>query len=187
VNWRRFIRLLIPQAILGTAAGMFLNFVQLYLAQRFRLAPGPIGLVMALTAAVTAATTLAAPPVSRRLGMVMTIGVMPVLGAPFVLGLAFTNVLGLALTFIVVRQVILNLQGPLSQVFGMEYVEERERARLGTAQTLTFGLGFGGTGPLVSGFLQVRGGFELAFSVAALLYLAAGLTFLGLFRRPRPV
>lgn len=183
VDWRRFTRLLIPQLILGTAAGMFLNFLQLYLAQRFHLPPGPIGLVMALTAAVTAATTLAAPSIGRRVGMVMTIGVMPVLGAPLVLGLALTNVLGLALALIVVRQAVLNLQEPLSQVFGMEYVAEGERARLGTAQILAFGLGYGGIGPLVSGFLQVQGGYQLAFSVAAAFYLLAGVTFLALFRR----
>jgi len=34
---------------------------------------------------------------------------------------------------------------------------------------------------LVSGFLQVRGGYQLAFSVSALFYLLAGLTFLILF------
>jgi hypothetical protein len=37
----------------------------------------------------------------------------------------------------------------------------------------------------VSGFLQVRGGYQLAFSVSALLYLLAGLTFLLLFGRVR--
>ncbi|HEY9288481.1 MAG TPA: hypothetical protein VIT43_10710, partial [Candidatus Dormibacteraeota bacterium] len=45
--------------------------------------------------------------------------------------------------------------------------------------------GVGGIGPLISGFLQVWGGFQLAFSVAAVFYLLAGLTFVLLFGRIR--
>jgi dipeptide/tripeptide permease len=65
----------------------------------------------------------------------------------------------------------------------MEYVDARERARLATAQVVVSGIGVGGIGPLVSGFLQVRGGYQLAFSVSAAFYLLAGLTFLVLFRK----
>ena len=67
----------------------------------------------------------------------------------------------------------------------MEYVQPGQRARLATAQTVVVGIGLGGIGPLVSGFLQVRGGYQLAFSVSAVFYLLAGLTFLLLFGRVR--
>jgi MFS family permease len=93
--------------------------------------------------------------------------------------------LPVAVLILYVRQIALNLQAPLGLVFGMEYVEPGQRARLATAQTVVTGVGLGGIGPLVSGFLQVRGGYQLAFSVSALFYLLAGLTFLLLFRRLR--
>jgi MFS family permease len=67
----------------------------------------------------------------------------------------------------------------------MEYIEPRERARLATAQVVVSGIGVGGIGPLVSGFLQVRGGYQLAFSVSAFFYLLVGLIFLLLFERVR--
>src|SRR5207244_2559044 len=54
-----------------------------------------------------------------------------------------------------------------------------------TAQTVVTGIGLGGLGPLLSGFLQVRGGYQLAFSVSAGFYLLAGLTFLLIFGRVR--
>jgi MFS family permease len=94
-------------------------------------------------------------------------------------------VLPVAVVVMTVRQLALNLQGPLGQVFGMEYVDPRERARLATAQVVVSGIGVGGIGPLVSGFLQVRGGYQLAFSVSALFYLLAGVVFLLLFARTR--
>jgi MFS family permease len=185
VDWGRFMRILIPQALLGIAAGMILNFIQLYLSQRFHLSPGPIGLILAAGALVTAAVALAAPAASRRLGMSLTISLSQLAGVPLVIGLAFFNSLPLALAALYLRQFILNLQAPLNQVFGMDFVEPQERARLASAQNVVFGIGFGGVGPLISGFLQVRGGFQLAFSVSALFYLLSGSTFLALFGRVR--
>ena len=181
VDVARFARFLVPGLILGIGAGMYLNFLQLYLAQRFGLTPGPIGLILAGGAALTAVVTLLAPRLGRGLGMGRAIGLLQALGAPLLLGLAFVMVLPVAVLVIYVRQLALNLQAPLSQAFGMEYVEPQQRARLATAQTVVVGIGLGGIGPLLSGFLQVRGGYQLAFSVSAAFYLLAGLTFLMLF------
>ncbi len=181
IDMARFGRILLPTLILGIGAGMYLNFIQLYLLQRFGLTPGPIGIILAVGAALTVIVTLAAPTAGRRFGITRTVGVSQLVGSPLVLGLAFIMVLPVAVVVMTIRQLVLNLQGPLSQVFGMEYVDARERARLATAQIVVSGIGIGGIGPLVSGFLQVRGGYQLAFSVSALFYLLAGLTFLILF------
>jgi len=67
----------------------------------------------------------------------------------------------------------------------MEIVSEQERARMASAQNVVFNLGFAGLGPLISGLLQVRGGFQLAFSVSAVFYLLAGTSCLVLFGRQR--
>jgi MFS family permease len=185
VDVSRFARILTPWLLLGIGAGMYLNFVQLYLAQRFGLSPGPIGAILAVGAALTAIVSLTAPLLSRRLGMSRTIGLFQAAGFPLVLALGFIMTLPIAVVVMYVRQLALNVQAPLSQVFGMEYVEPQQRARLATAQIVVSGIGVGGIGPLVSGFLQVRGGYQLAFSVSACFYLLAGLTFLFLFGKVR--
>jgi len=185
VDTRRFARILLPGFVLGIGAGMYLNFLQLYLAQRFGLTPGPIGLILAAGAALTALVTLSAPRVARGVGLSRSVGLLQAAGSPLVLALAFIMTLPLAVVIIFLRQLALNLQAPLSQVFGMEYVDPQQRARLATAQTVVTGIGLGGLGPLLSGFLQVRGGYQLAFSVSAGFYLLAGLTFLLLFGRVR--
>jgi MFS family permease len=185
VDVRRFARFLLPGLVLGIGAGMYLNFVQLYLAQRFGLTPGPIGLILAVGAALTALATLSAPRLGRRLGMGRAIGLLQIAGAPLVLGLAFVMVLPVAVLILYIRQLALNVQAPLSQAYGMEYVEPQQRARLATVQTVVFGIGLSGIGPLLSGFLQVRGGYQLAFSVSACFYLLAGLIFLLIFGKVR--
>jgi MFS family permease len=185
VDLSRFARILFPWLLLGIGAGMYLNFVQLYLAQRFGLSPGPIGAILAVGAALTAIVSLMAPLLSRRLGMSRTVGLFQAAGFPLVLALGFIMTLPIAVVVMYVRQLALNVQAPLSQVFGMEYVEPQQRARLATAQIVVSGIGVGGIGPLVSGFLQVRGGYQLAFSVSACFYLLAGLTFLLLFGKVR--
>jgi MFS family permease len=185
VDVARFARLLFPILLLGIGAGMYLNFLQLYLAQRFGLTAGPIGVVFAIGAALTAIATLLAPSIGRRVGLTRTIGVSQLIGAPLVLTLAFLMTLPVALVIITVRQLALNTQGPLSQAFGMGYVEPSQRARFATAQTVVSGIGIAGIGPLLSGLLQVRGGYQLAFSVSAFFYFLAGLTFLLLFGKVR--
>jgi MFS family permease len=181
VDVGRFVRLLFPSLLLGIGAGMYLNFIQLYLSQRFGLTPGPIGLILGIGSGLTAVITLAAPGISRLLGLSRSIGILQVLGSPLVLALAFLMNLPLAVAIMYVRQVALNVQGPLGQVFAMEYVDPQQRARLTTAIIVVNGIGNGGIGPLTSGFLQVIGGYQLAFSVSAAFYLLAGLTFLVLF------
>lgn len=182
---RRFSRLLLPEFLLGIGAGMFLTFVQLYFAQRFKLTPGPIGTILAVGAAITAVGTLAAPAISRRVGVTRTVALAQMAGFPLILVLAFVTSLPLATAVFYVRQVALNIQAPLAMVFGMEYVVPQERARLSTALMVGNGIGVGGIGPLTSGLLQAWGGFQLAFSVAAAFYLLAGLAYLVLFGRTR--
>jgi MFS family permease len=185
VDFRRFARLLIPEAMLGIGAGIFLTFIQLYFAQRFRLTPGPIGAILSLGAALTAIGTLAAPSISRRLGLSRAVALTQMAGFPLILLLAFLANLPAATIVFYVRQISLNIQAPLATVFGMEYVVAEERARLSTALTLVWGVGNGGIGPLASGFLQLAGGFQLAFSVAGVFYLLAGVSFLLLFGKVR--
>jgi MFS family permease len=185
VDLRRFSRLLVPEFLLGIGAGMFLTFVQLYFAQRFKLTPGPIGTILAVGAALTAVGTLAAPSISRRFGVTRTVGLAQIAGFPLILILAFVTALPLATAVFYIRQIALNIQAPLAMVFGMEYVVPEERARLSTALMVGNGIGIGGIGPLASGFLQVWGGFQLAFSVAAAFYLLAGISYLVLFGRIR--
>jgi MFS family permease len=185
IDYSRFVRLLGPYALLGLGAGMLLNFLQLYLSQRFRLSPGPIGLVLAGAALPTAYAALRAPRLARRFGISRTIALGQLAGAPLVFGLALARQLPVALILLYVRQAALNIQAPLNQVFSMELVDEQERARLASAQELVWGLTFAGAGPLLSGVLQVHGGFELAFGTAGLFYLVAGLTFLFLFGSTR--
>ena len=181
IDVARFTRLLLPSLLLGIGAGMYLNFLQLYLSQRFGLTAGPIGVILGIGSALTALVTLAAPAISRLLGLSRSIGILQIVGSPLVLALAFLMNLPLAVAIMYVRQVALNVQGPLGQVFAMEYVEPQQRARLTTAMIVVNGIGSGGIGPLASGFLQVAGGYQLAFSVSAAFYLLAGLTFLLLF------
>jgi MFS family permease len=186
VDVPRFIRLLVPEFIIGIGAGMFLTFVQLYFAQRFGLTPGPIGEILGVGAGVTAIGTLAAPWLSRRIGLTRTVAFTQMSGFPLILLLAFLYSLPTATLVFYVRQILLNIQAPLATVFGMEYVVPEQRARVSTALTVVWGLGSGGIGPLASGFLQLAGGFQLAFSIAAVFYLLAGLSFLILFGTVRP-
>jgi MFS family permease len=106
-------------------------------------------------------------------------------GFPLIVALAFLFSLPAAAVVFYIRQIALNIQAPLASVFAMEYVPVEQRARAATATNIAWGVGSSGLGPVTSGFLQVEGGFQLAFSVAGIFYLLAGAFYLLLFRAVR--
>jgi hypothetical protein len=90
---------------------------------------------------------------------------------------------------LLIRQLALNIQAPVNQAYVIDIVPQEQRATYFGSQNLVWCVGFGGLGPLVSGLLQARGGFALAFGFASIVYLAAPLSFwvlLGNRRRAFP-
>ncbi len=175
--WRGLVRLLVPAALMGTAAGMVVPFLPLYLFQRFGATPGPTAVIYAGAAALTAVVILLAPRVSASMGRLKVIVLAQLVAVPCVVVMATTSWLAVAVAALLVRQLALNFQSPVSQAFIIDVVPQEHRAAYFGTQNLLWSVGFGGLGPLVSGLLQARGGFVVAFGVASLVYTIAPLSF----------
>lgn len=171
------VRLLVPAALMGTAAGMVVPFLPLYLFQRFHMTPGPTALIYAGAAALTAIVILMAPRITVRVGRLPVIVVAQLIAVPCVVVMAISPWLGLAIIALLIRQLALNFQAPVNQAFIMDAVPQEHRAAYFGTQNLVWLVGFGGLGPLVSGPLQAHGGFAVAFGVASLVYTIAPLSF----------
>jgi MFS family permease len=74
------------------------------------------------------------------------------------------------------------MSDPVYTSFIQERVPEIYRARLTGFYSVTYSVG-ASIGPAVSGELQIRGGFTLAFLVAAACYGAGALLLLAFFGR----
>lgn len=177
-----FLKLLGPSALISFGAGAMVVFFQLFFNLRFHLNPGRIGVLFALSSVVTAAATLVSPIVARRLGRVRTIVWTQLASIPFLLLLAYSFYLPAVVGAYYVRSALMNMAGPLQTTFGLEQVRDDQRATLTSLNAMLGSLGRGGLGPIVSGYLQVRSGFSLAFTMTTVCYVVGSLLFYGFFR-----
>ncbi len=181
-SWRElalFLKILTPSALISIGAGAMVVFFQLFFNMRFNLNPGDIGLLFAFSSVVTAVATLTSPILAKRLGKVRTIVLTQFASIPFLLLLAYSFNFPLVVMAYYVRNALMNMSGPLQTTFGLELVNEGQRATLTSLQAMLGSLGRGGLGPIVSGYLQVKSGFTLAFTFTTVCYVVGtGLYYL---------
>jgi MFS family permease len=121
-------RLCFPFFILGMGAGLIIPFLNLYFRERFLLPAGIIGIFFALLQFFMLAGILIGPLLSKKLGMIKTIVSTQLSSLPFMLVLAFTYNLPLAVFSFLFRGALMNMSQPISTNFAMEKVKEKEHA-----------------------------------------------------------
>lgn len=177
-----FARILAPAALIGFGAGVMVTFFQIFFRLRFGLEPGQIGVIFAFTSVFNAVASLITPLLARRMGKVRTVVATQLASIPFLLLLTFSYDLRWATVAYYARSALMNMGGPVSMAFALELVAPHRRATLSSLEAMLGSLGRGGLGPLVSGLLQVRGGFEPAFTLTTLCYVAATALYWWFFK-----
>ncbi|MDQ7793206.1 MAG: MFS transporter [bacterium] len=184
-NWgeaKLFLKLLGPSALVATGAGAMVVFFQLFFRLRFGLEPGTIGVLFAFASVTTAVATLVSPGLARRFGRVRAVVCTELASIPFLLVLAYSYDLRWVVLAYYFRQALMNMSGPVRHVFLLEQVREDQRATFSSLAEILGGLGRGGLGPIISGFLQVRGGFSAAFTLTSACYVVGAALFYAFFR-----
>ena len=177
-----FARILGPAALVSFGAGAMVVFFQLFFRLRFSLNPGSIGILFAFSSIVAALATLASPFLAKRFGRVRTIVGTQLASIPFLLLLAYSFSFPAVVVAYYVRNALMNMSGPLQTIFGLELVRDEQRATLTSLSVMLGSLGRGGLGPIVSGYLQEKSGFTLAFTMTTVCYVVATLLFFLFFR-----
>lgn len=182
-EFRLFVKLLGPSALISFGAGAMVVFFQLFFNLRFNLSPGKIGPLFAFSALVTGAATLVSPILAKRLGKVRTVVATQMASIPFLLLLAYSYNLAAVTTAYYVRNALMNMSSPVQQTFVLEQVQEGQRATLTSLSAMLGSLGRAGLGPIVSGYLQVKSGFTPAFTMTTVCYVISTGMFYLFFRR----
>jgi MFS family permease len=123
-----FFRLCLPFFIVGMGAGLIIPFLNLYFKERFLLPAGTIGIFFALLQFFMLAGILMGPLLSKKIGMIKTIVSTQLFSIPFMVVLAFTYNLSLAVVCFLFRGTLMNMGQPISTNFAMEKVKEKEHA-----------------------------------------------------------
>jgi predicted MFS family arabinose efflux permease len=119
-------KLCFPFFILGMGAGLIIPFLNLYFSDRFQLPARTIGIFFALLQFFMLAGILLGPLFSKKFGMIKTVVGTQLSSIPFMLVLAFTYRLPLAVFSFLFRGALMNMSQPISTNFAMEKVKEKE-------------------------------------------------------------
>ena len=127
-DWGHLFRLTFPTFLIGLGAGLTMPFMNLYFRNRFSMGPGEIGGLFFACQMFMALGTVLGPKFAERRGNIVTILLTQVTSLPFMLILAFTGNLYLAIAAFFIRSTLMNMGHPLFHHFAMEIVELREQA-----------------------------------------------------------
>lgn len=181
-----FARLLIPDLILAIGLGSILTFIQLYFHLRFRLDPGPVGLVVGSGGIAAGVAALFTPALAARWGNLRTTVRAQAAAVPLMFALAVSMQLWLAIPAYWLVLIFRGTSDPVYTAFVQEQVPDVYRARLTGAYSVTYAIG-ASLGPAASGALQKIGGFTPAFAMGAACYGVGGLLLYVFFGRTNTV
>ncbi|GLV48358.1 MFS transporter [Thermus sp. LT1-2-5] len=122
-----WLRLLLPQVVIGFGAGLVIPFLNLYLKEKFGLTYGATGLVFALSSLATGGAMLLQPLLVRMVGKLGAIVWVQALSLPFLALLAWAPWLPVVTVALLVRGALMNAAGPVYAALVMDYLPEEER------------------------------------------------------------
>ena len=173
-----FMKLLLPDLLFTMGEGAVVGLIQLYFVLRFRLLPGPLGLIFTVSGLAAGVFSLTAPLFVRRWSKLRIITVVQYLSAPLMILIGFAPTLPLAIAGEYTRSFMRTLIEPIYMAFAMENVSDRYRGRLSGFYSTTWSIGFS-VGPSIAGWLQTNVSLSTSFLFgAACLVLAPSLLLL---------
>ncbi|WP_126209600.1 MFS transporter, partial [Thermus scotoductus] len=167
-----WLRLFLPQAVIGFGAGLVIPFLNLYLREKFGLSYGTTGLVFALSALATGVAMLLQPLLVRRLGKLGAIVFVQALSLPFMAILAWVPWLPLVTVALLIRGALMNAAGPVYAALVMDYLGEDELPGFFLMESALWSLLFA-LGGVLSGMVQEAWGlvaFNYLFALTLGLY-----------------
>ncbi len=172
---RLYARLVLPFVPLGLGAGLTIPFLNLYFRNVFHQNGEHIGWYFALVQVAMTVGVLLGPRLTRRWGLVRTIVLSELASVPFMLVLAYTSSLAVAVAAFLARGALMNMASPLASALTMDAVPDNERALVNAIVTVV-NLGCWMLTASIGGVLIEAHGFVPPLWISAVLYvLSAGL------------
>jgi MFS family permease len=155
---------------LDSAGGGFVltSLLVLYLDLRFHLSPGAMGALFAAAGTVTAFSQFIAPRIARRIGLVRTMVFTHLPANVFLILAGIVPNAGAAVTFLLLRAALSQMDVPVRQALVMREVEPDERAAAASVTNVPRSLG-GALTPAIAGVMFQHSSFGWPLIVGGLL------------------
>ena len=171
-----YAKLMTVNFLVGIGAGMIIPFLNLYFRDRFGLPPEQIAFYFMLLTFGMLAGTLLGPLVTPRLGLVRTIVLTQMASIPFMIALAYTQSLFLAVPAFLLRGALMNMGVPINNNFSMELSEKHEQGLVNAILMISW-TGSWMFSVAIGGQLIQRYGYTMVLNIAVVLYVLSSLAY----------
>lgn len=171
-NTRLLSRLILPMLVTSLGAGLIMPFMNVFYRQVHHQPDPVIGAMFAWGSLAMGIGLLAAPPLADRFGKIQVVVVTQALSIPFLFMMGFAPYYYLSAIAYYIRLTLMNMSGPVYQTFVMEKVDPSARATVASLVSMANNVGWAFS-PQISGWLQVKYGFDPAFAATIVLYMVS--------------
>lgn len=179
-SWDIIMKLLIPKALVGLGAGLVIPFMNLYFKNEFNLGSDRIGFFFSIMQVFLFTGMMMAPFLTKHLGMIRSIVLTELLSIPFMLILAISRSLPLAVVAFIMRGTLMNMNLPISANFEMELVKPHEQPFTNAMSTLAW-QGAWTVSAWVGGYIIEKYSFAFSFYITIGAYLLSAVTYYAFF------
>jgi MFS family permease len=178
-------KMILPMLITSIGAGLLMPFMNIFFRVVYHMPDPVIGNILAWGALAMGIGLMIAPPLADRLGKIELVVITQGLSIPFLALLGFAPWFWLSGSAYYMRIALMNMSGPVYQTFVMEQVEPGARATVASLVSManSFGWAFS---PSISGWLQVRYGFNPVFVCVLVLYTLSVYLYWKFFWKAAP-
>ncbi len=180
---RRFIgKYAFAWTVSGLGAGLFVQFFNMFFNLAFNADATTIGIIFAINTLVMAGGNFASPAIVDRFGKLATIIWFQIISVPFLLSLAWSPILSIAIIGFVCRSLFMNIAWPVMDVFYMEGLDKEEQSTamgvINAGDSLSRAVGLN-----IGGWLMASGFLRMPFALATVFYVASIMLFYWFFGR----
>ena len=181
-NWKIITKLMVPKIFVGMGAGLVIPFMNLYFRNVFHLDADIIGIYFSVLQIFLFLAMLSAPFLTKRFGMVKSIVFTELLSIPFMLTLALTKNLTLAVIAFFLRGSIMNMNMPISSNFEMSLVKKEEQPFVNAVSMVSWN-GAWTISAWFGGFIIDKYSFEFSFYITIIFYIFSAFSYYLFFKK----
>ena len=178
-------KLILPMLVTSIGAGLLMPFMNVFFRVVYHQPDPVIGNILAWGALAMGIGLLIAPPLAERMGKIQLVVITQGLSIPFLAMLGFAPWFWLSGMAYYVRIALMNMSGPVYQTFVMEQVEPGARATVASLVSMANNFGWAFS-PSISGWLQVKYGFNPVFAGVLTLYTLSVYLYWRYFWKSKP-
>lgn len=181
-EWNILMKLILPKLCFAFGGGLIVPFMNLYLKEKFHLSTEMIGVAYALLQFFIFAGIFITPSLIRKTTHLKFIILTAFFSIPFMVTMGLTGNITLVLSCFFMRGMLMNMSGPITSMFEMEHVKEKECV-FASAIILFFYHMVYTTSTRLGGYMIEEYSFGPTFYVAGSFYGLAIILYHRFFRK----